>query len=82
MIVVVTESAAVDDLIDEAWAALVQDRSGGRLRHGARVIVTGQYGNLSSRFRVGDTAVACVGVALKAASALNQLEADTGRDQR
>lgn len=63
------ETTSSDDLIEEAWAALTAEPGGARPQ-AAFPIISGPSGHLPSRFRVEDTAVASVSVALMAAAAL------------
>ncbi len=58
-------SGGVDDLLREAWTALVPESA-----ETPPLIVTGSTGRLPSRFQVEGTAVACVGTALRAAATL------------
>ncbi|HET6812080.1 MAG TPA: CoA transferase [Acidimicrobiales bacterium] len=60
---------APDDLINEAWQALVGESGPGPPRLGPDTI-TGKPGSLPSAFRVEDTALACVAVALGMAAEL------------
>ena len=50
---------------------------GAGLRRASRVTVTGHPGNHSCHFRVADTAIACIGVALMAAMALQEQASGT-----
>ncbi len=67
----IERAAADDELLGDAWAALVRDPADRAAPTQPEVAVTGSSGRLRSRFRVEDTAVACVGVAVAAASRLH-----------
>ena len=61
-----------EDVIGQAWAALVSDGSRAQRKQPVPVEVTGNPGQLRSRFAVEEIAVAGVGVALLAAAALSE----------
>jgi len=65
-------SMSPNDLIDEAWAALVRGPGDIQPSRARRVTVTGRPAGQPSNLRVEDAAIACIGVALMAAMALQE----------
>jgi hypothetical protein len=72
-------SKSPNDLIDEAWAALVRGPGDIQPSRARRVTITGRPTSQTSNLRVEDTAIACIGVALMAAIALQEQVSGTAK---